>query len=57
MNYIRNLGDNIEDVKIVPKIIRCLTPVFNPMVTAIEEARGLSVLSLSCMDHCMHKRA
>ncbi|KAK8916713.1 hypothetical protein KSP39_PZI022778 [Platanthera zijinensis] len=47
VNQIRSLGDKLKDKKIAPKILRCLPPKFNAIVTTIEETKDLKHLSIS----------
>lgn len=46
VNKMRILDDKIEDVLIVYKILRSLTPKFNFVVCAIEEANDVGLLSI-----------
>ncbi|KAK8956512.1 hypothetical protein KSP39_PZI000036 [Platanthera zijinensis] len=46
-NQIRNYGDVIHDNTVAKKILRCLPPSYDPAVTAIEEARDLSQITLT----------
>ncbi|KAK8933850.1 hypothetical protein KSP39_PZI015291 [Platanthera zijinensis] len=47
VNQIRSLGDKLKDKKIAPKILRCLPPKFDPIVTTIEETKDLKTLSIT----------
>ena len=46
INQIRGYRDNINDQKIVQKILRSLSIKFEHVVSAIEEAKDLSKLTL-----------
>ncbi|XP_074592431.1 uncharacterized protein LOC141848281 [Curcuma longa] len=46
VNKMRILGDKTEDVLIIEKILRSMTPKFNFVVCAIEEANDVSTLSI-----------
>ncbi|KAK8921677.1 hypothetical protein KSP39_PZI020061 [Platanthera zijinensis] len=46
INQIRMLGDTIEDKRVVPKLLRSLTPQFNHIVAAIEESKDLNIQSI-----------
>ena len=46
VNKMRIHGDKTEDVLIVEKILRSLTPKFNFVVCAIEEANDVGLLSI-----------
>ena len=46
VNKIRIHGDKTEDVLIVEKILRSLTPNFNFVVCSIEEANDVGLLSI-----------
>ena len=45
-NDMRNCGDNMQDVKIVEKILRTLTENFNYIVCSIEESKDIDSLSV-----------
>lgn len=45
-NDMRNLGENMHDVKIVEKILRTLTEKFNYKVCSIEESKDINHLSV-----------
>ncbi|KAJ8760556.1 hypothetical protein K2173_015223 [Erythroxylum novogranatense] len=45
-NQMRSYGEQISDETIVAKVLRSLTPKFDNVVAAIEEAKDLSVLSI-----------
>ncbi|KAK8954178.1 hypothetical protein KSP39_PZI002871 [Platanthera zijinensis] len=47
VNQIRSLGDKLKDKKIAPKILRCLPPKFNVIVTTIEKTKDLNHLSIT----------
>ncbi|KAK8916408.1 hypothetical protein KSP39_PZI022184 [Platanthera zijinensis] len=47
VNQIRSLGDKLKDKKIAPKILRCLPPKFDPIVTTIEETKNIKTLCLT----------
>jgi hypothetical protein len=46
VNSMKGLGDKIEDVFLVQKILRSLPNRFNPKVSAIEELNDLKTLSI-----------
>ena len=46
VNKMRIHGDKTEDVLIVEKILRSLTPNFNFVVCSIEEANDVGLLSI-----------
>ncbi|KAH7542401.1 hypothetical protein FEM48_Zijuj02G0069500 [Ziziphus jujuba var. spinosa] len=46
VNKMRIHGDNMEDVTIVEKILRSMTPKFNFVVCSIEEANDIEELSI-----------
>ncbi|XP_073064165.1 uncharacterized protein [Primulina eburnea] len=46
VNNIQSLGDNIQDKRVVEKILRSLPPKFDHCVAAIEESKDLSNLSM-----------
>lgn len=45
-NDMRNCGENMEDVKIVEKILRTLTENFNYVVCSIEESKDIDQISV-----------
>ncbi|KAG6535404.1 hypothetical protein ZIOFF_000376 [Zingiber officinale] len=45
ISQMRSYGEKITDAIIVSKVLRSLTPKYDYIVTAIEEAKGLSILS------------
>ncbi|XP_048235396.1 uncharacterized protein LOC112534844 [Ricinus communis] len=45
-NAMRNCGEEINDVKIVEKILRTLTERFNYVVCSIEESKDIDMLSV-----------
>ncbi|GMJ14865.1 hypothetical protein HRI_005155700 [Hibiscus trionum] len=45
-NKMRVFGDKLEDIIIIEKILRSLTPKFNFVVCAIEESKNIDELSL-----------
>ncbi|KAL0350102.1 UNVERIFIED_CONTAM: hypothetical protein Sradi_4159400 [Sesamum radiatum] len=45
-NKMRIFGDKSEDIIIIEKILRSLTPKFNFVVCAIEESKNIDKLSL-----------
>ena len=46
VNAMKGLGENIEDVLLVQKILRSLPDRFNPKVSAIEELNDIKTLSI-----------
>ncbi|GAV88626.1 UBN2 domain-containing protein, partial [Cephalotus follicularis] len=46
INSLKNLGKSYPNQELVRKILRCLPKSWTPKVTAIEEAKDLSVLPL-----------
>ena len=46
VSQMRTNGEKISDETIVAKVLRTLTPKFDHVVTAIEEAKDLSILSV-----------
>ncbi|XP_050890748.1 uncharacterized protein LOC127096185 [Lathyrus oleraceus] len=44
VNYMRNYGEDVSDVKIVEKILRTLTDKWNYIVCSIEEAKDIDQL-------------
>ena len=46
VSQMRTYGEKISDETIVAKVLRSLTPKFDHVVAAIEEAKDLSVLSV-----------
>ncbi|GAV76346.1 UBN2 domain-containing protein, partial [Cephalotus follicularis] len=46
VNSLKNLGKSYSNQELVRKILRCLPRSWTPKVTAIEEAKDLSTLSL-----------
>jgi hypothetical protein len=46
VNAMKGLGENIEDVFLVQKILRSLLDRFNPKFSAIEELNDLKTLSI-----------
>lgn len=45
-NDMRNCGENLDDVKIVEKILRSLTENFNFVVCSIEESKDIDLLTV-----------
>jgi len=45
-NTMRVCDENIEDCRIVEKVLRTLTPQFDHVVVAIEESRDLDVMTI-----------
>lgn len=45
-NNMRNLGEDMKDVKIVEKVLRTLTEKFNYVVCSIEESKDIDLLSV-----------
>eukprot|EP00258_Populus_trichocarpa_P031704 XP_024447723.1 uncharacterized protein LOC112325426 [Populus trichocarpa] len=45
-NDMRNYGEDMQDVKIVEKILRTLTDKFNYIVCSIEESKDIDLLSV-----------
>ncbi|XP_027922775.1 uncharacterized protein LOC114180673 [Vigna unguiculata] len=45
-NAMRVCDENIEDNRIVEKVLRTLTPRFDHVVVAIEESRDLDVMTI-----------
>lgn len=48
-NDMRNCGDDMQDVKIVEKILRTLTENFNYIVCSIEESKDIDNLSVDAL--------
>ena len=46
VSQMRTYGEKISDETIVAKVLRSLTPKFDHVVAAIEEAKDLSILSV-----------
>ncbi|GAV89852.1 UBN2 domain-containing protein, partial [Cephalotus follicularis] len=46
INSLKNLGKSYPNQELVRKILMCLPKSWTPKVTAIEEAKDLSILSL-----------
>ena len=46
VNQMRGFGDNVANHVVVAKILRSLTPKFDYIVAAIEEAKDLTKLSM-----------
>ncbi|GAV91345.1 UBN2 domain-containing protein, partial [Cephalotus follicularis] len=46
INSLKNLGKSYPNQELVRKILRCLPKNWTPKVTAIEEAKDLSILPL-----------
>ena len=46
VSQIRTYGEKISDETIIAKVLRSLTPKFDHVVAAIEEAKDLSILSV-----------
>ncbi|GAV66343.1 UBN2 domain-containing protein, partial [Cephalotus follicularis] len=44
VNSLKNLGTNYSNQELVRKILRCLPRSWTPKVTAIEEAKDLTIL-------------
>lgn len=47
INQMRTYGEDIEDVKVVQKILRSIPTKFDHVVAAIEESKNLSVISIN----------
>jgi hypothetical protein len=45
-NDMQNYGEDMQDVKIVEKILRTLTDKFNYIVCSIEESKDIDLLSV-----------
>ena len=45
-NDIRNYGEDIQDVKIIEKILRTLADKFNYIVCSLEESKDIDLLSM-----------
>jgi hypothetical protein len=45
-NDMRNYGEDMQDVKIIEKILRTLTDKFNYIVCSIEESKDIDLLSV-----------
>ena len=45
-NKMRIHGEKMEDVTIIEKILRSMTPKFNFVVCSIEESKDIDVLSI-----------
>ena len=45
-NDMRNLGENMSDMKIVERILRTLTEKYNYIVCSIEESKDINHLSV-----------
>mgnify|MGYP001792253449 CR=1 FL=1 len=48
-NDMRNCGDDMQDVKIVEKILRTLTENFNYIVCSIEESKDIDTMSVDTL--------
>lgn len=48
-NKMRSYGENMEDIKIVEKILRSLTEKWNYVVCSIEESKDTSNLSVDAL--------
>lgn len=48
-NDMRNCGEDMQDVKIVEKILRTLTEKFNYVVCSIEESKDIDTLSVDAL--------
>ncbi|GKV51031.1 hypothetical protein SLEP1_g57708 [Rubroshorea leprosula] len=47
INQLKTYGDQVDDRKVVEKVLRCLPPKFDHVVAAIEESKDFSVYSLN----------
>ena len=46
VNHLKSNGKNIEDVRVVDKILRSLANKFKHVVVAIKESKDLEILSI-----------
>ena len=46
VNSMKGLGENIDEASLVQKILRSLTEIFNPKVSAIKELSDLKTLPI-----------
>ncbi|XP_010923004.1 uncharacterized protein [Elaeis guineensis] len=49
VNQLKRNGEKIDDVRVVEKILRSLTPRFEHIVVAIEEANDVDTLSINAL--------
>ena len=47
VNQMRAYGENISETRVVEKILISLTEKYDPIVTAIEESKDISTLSVT----------
>ena len=45
-NNLRNLGEDMQDVQVVEKVLRTLSEKFNYVVCSIEESKDIQSLSI-----------
>lgn len=54
VNKMRKLGDNIEDLVIIEKILRSMSPKFNYVVCAIEESKDIENYYIDELQGSLH---